>query len=469
MKKIRNIFTLLYFILYVLWLAILFSASVASILKPYRIYILIIWIIVFIIAASLITIENKNDKKAEDQLKALNGPPQTEEAKLVAKQSKIVRLCGTFIGVATLLGFLSIVILMIMVLGRLPIILAWGNFLMSMVTISWVLLLVAVITAVVVIKVFNNANTKKGIKVSPEGAAIPSNNANPSMYQTPMQTPVASTTPQEDAIKVQSKVGILGLPIPPVFLLLADRRVAWLSGGILFFYFDYTSKDPQDVNLCAKYNPIKVRYESIESWRVEPSTIPNEEASVCFYYKDAGNLMKLEFSLGAEVTLSRLIPDKEYSVVQATAAKRAQEIVTPTPVVPIQTMTQPIVQPAPTPVAPAPVQPAPGRTAAQEASTSARMQAHMEQTRAMFSGGKTPMLNTPPQPASQAPMLNTPPQPAPQAPTPQPQVQPAPAPVLAAPKDDIETRLLKLASLLAKKLITQEEYDKKRTELLDKF
>ena len=460
MKKIRNIFTLLYFIIYLVWLGILFIAPISLALKPYRIYILILWIIVFIIAAALITIENKKDKKIEDQLKALNGPPQTDEAKQVAKQDKIIRLCGTFIGIATLIGFISIVLLMMIVLGRISIMAAWLNFLRSMVTISWVLLLASIIAAVVVIIVFNTSNKKKGIKVTPEGTAIPTNNATPSTYQTPMQTPVASNTPQEDAIKVQSKIGILGLPIPPVFHPLADRRVVWLSGGLVYFYFDYTSKDPEDIGLCAKYNPIKVRYESIESWRVEPSTIPNAEGSVCFYYKDAGNLMKLEFSLGAEAALNQLIPEKEYSAVQA---KRAQAVVTQTPAGMIQTITKtaPSVQPVPTPVAPepTPAQPAPGRTAAQEAATNARVQAHLEQTQAMFSGGKTPMLNTPPQPQ---PIV----QPAPQ---PQPVVQPAPAPVPAAPKDDIETRLLKLASLLNKKLITQEEYDKKRAELLDKF
>ncbi|MCX5774953.1 MAG: hypothetical protein NTV44_01050, partial [Firmicutes bacterium] len=374
MKKVRNIFTLLYLILYVIFLFLIYNiGGLGETLKPYRLPFLVIFILVFLTMAALIILENAKDKKAE-KLNPLLLPPAGSPQ---AKAAKTLKQCGFILGITILLGFLSISLLIGTNLGGVPPTRQAAVFraVLRIITgVSWVALLIALVISMVFIAKFNKTGMNREPQVASQSAAsqpeqpvVPSNiyvapvshisapstsSAAPVLQGMPMFVAPPSV-PEPKPMETKPKVELPELPMPPLFKPLPDRRVVWFMDGLLTFYFDYTSKDPEDISLCARYKPIKVRYEQIECFRVEPSAVPNEEASVCFYYKDAGNLMKLEFSLGAEVTLNQIIPEKEYAAVQA---QKAQAAAAPTPVVPITTITrsqpvaQPVIQPAIQPI-----------------------------------------------------------------------------------------------------------------------
>jgi|GEM_PF-6801061 len=77
---------------------------------------------------------------------------------------------------------------------------------------------------------------------------------------------------QDDFEKVKAKAAAIGLPRPPVFVRIPNSNsVVWFKDGIIHFYYDYTSDAIDDVNLCIANDPWFVRYEDIVCYKAEGS------------------------------------------------------------------------------------------------------------------------------------------------------------------------------------------------------
>jgi len=186
-------------------------------------------------------ITQRKAKLAKKQLDELTNGPTVKKPKTTAE--KIGALVGVPIGLCLGLGLIGIIFIVVDGADTFSFLVPYKNLFIGM--------LIGGIVLLVILGVGGSMQAKRAKEKAADAARLQA---------------------QEDFEKVKAKAAAMGLPRPPVFVRVPNSNsVIWFKDGIIHFYYDYTSDAVDDVNLCLANDPWFVRYEDIVCYKPEGS------------------------------------------------------------------------------------------------------------------------------------------------------------------------------------------------------